>query len=173
MRFFRVTSGLMALVLILAQCSKNPKARIEKLQHEMSAPDFKFDEKGLQVADDLINAYVAYADTLKKDPDAPRFLFEAGNLAMNLNQNTRSMELFNRIIYQYPDFEKVPDCLFLLGYIYENNLQNYGKAKEIYEDFLRRYPDHDFADDARISLQNLGKPLEELVKEFESRNQVN
>jgi len=37
------------------------------------------------------------------------------------------------------------------------------------EEFLEKYPDSDFADDARISLQNLGKSPEELIKELEER----
>jgi len=89
-----------------------------------------------------------------------------------LNKAQQSLELFNRIIYQYPAYERVPESLFLMGFIYENNLQNFGKAKEIYERFIQRYPDHEFADDAAISIQNLGKTPEELVREFEQKNQV-
>ena len=136
----------------------------------MSSDDFRFDEKGMQVANELVQAYIDYADKVKNDEESPGYLFKAANLAMNLNQPEKSLELFNRIIYQYPNYEKVPDCLFLMGFIYENQLQNYGKAKEIYESFLAKYPDHEFADDASISIQNIGKPLDELVKEFEAKN---
>jgi len=50
-------------------------------------------------------------------------------------------------------------------------LQNYDKATEIYEDFIAKYPESAFADDARISIDNMGKTPEELIQEFERRNQ--
>lgn len=139
----------------------------------MSESDFKFDQHGLQMANKLVQEYIAYADAHKDSEEAPKYLYDAANLSMNLNNATAALELFNRIIYQYPDFEKVPECMFLMGFIFENNLQNFGKAKELYEMFLAKYPNHDFADDARISIDNMGKPLEELVKEFEAKNSVN
>jgi inosine/xanthosine triphosphate pyrophosphatase family protein len=43
----------------------------------------------------------------------------------------------------------------------------------IYELFLQKYPDNDFADDARISIENLGKTPEELIKQFEEQQQAN
>ena len=160
------------LVVVLAvQCNRDPKADIKKLENQMSAESFKFDADGMKVANDLIHAYVDYAEKNKESEEAPAYLFDAANMAMNIDQSEKALELFNRIIYQYPDYKKAPDCLFLLGYIYENSMQNYGKAKAIYEDFIAKYPDHDFADDARISIDNMGKPLDELVKEFESKNQ--
>lgn len=171
MRLIKVSFLSVLIVILAVRCSQDPKARIKVLEKQMSSKDFKFDDKGMQVANDLIKAYVSYADTIKDPVQSPAYLFEAANLAMNLNESQEALQLFNRIIYQYPDYKKAPDCLFLMGYIYDNSLQNYGKAKEIYEEFLAKYPTHDFADDARVSLDNLGKPLDELVKEFEAKNQ--
>jgi len=171
MRFLRTCIHSLFVIILAVQCARDPKAHIKELEKQMSAENFKFDENGMKVANDLIQAYVDYAEKNKNSDEAPAYLFDAANMAMNVNQADKALELFNRIIYQYPDYKKTPDCLFLLAYIYENNLQNFGKAKEIYEDFLAKYPDHDFADDARISIDNMGKPLDELVKEFEAKNQ--
>jgi hypothetical protein len=44
------------------------------------------------------------------------------------------------------------------------------KAKETYEDFLKKFPDDkDYADDATMALKNLGKSPEDLIKEFEKK----
>jgi TolA-binding protein len=61
--------------------------------------------------------------------------------------------------------------MFLKAFVYEDQLHDLNKAKKYYEEFLEKYPDSDFADDARISLQNLGKSPEELIKEFEEKQQ--
>ena len=170
MRAFRTILMILGVAVLSWQCSQDPAVKIKKLEEKMGAKDFKFDEEGMKLANDLVQAYISYADTLKSNEKSPAYLFNAANLAMNLNQADKALELFNRIIYQYPNYEKAPDCLFLMGFITENQLQNYSKAIEIYQTFLSKYPDHDFADDARISIENMGKPLDELVKEFEAKN---
>ena len=138
----------------------------------MSAENFTLDETGKQIADELLQAYLDYADKHKDSPETPYYLYKAADLALNINKSKESLDLYNRIIYQYPDYEKVPECLFLMGYIYENYFQELGKAREIYQSFLSKYPTHEFADDARISIENLGKSPEELIHSFEEKNKA-
>jgi len=160
------------LTVLLVQCSPNPKSKIQKLEKQLSATEFTLDEKGLQTAGELIQAYLDFAENHKESIEAPDYLYKAADLSLNINQARQSLELYNRIIYQYPDFKKVPECLFLMGYINENYFQDLGKAKEIYEQFLAKYPTHDFADDARVSIENLGKSPEELIRSFEEKNKA-
>jgi TolA-binding protein len=161
-----VLSGMMI------NCGSDPTAEIKRLEKKISDENFSLDETGIGLANQLIQAYIAFADSHKDSPQAPGFLYRAADLSLNINQSKQSVDLYNRIIYQYPDYEKVPECLFLMGYIYENYFQELGKAKEIYESFLSRYPNHDFADDARISIENLGKSPEELIRFFEEKNKA-
>jgi hypothetical protein len=37
--------------------------------------------------------------------------------------------------------------------------------------FIQTYPDNEFADDAAISIENMGKTPEELIREFEAKNE--
>jgi TolA-binding protein len=143
---------------------------MEKLEKAVYSEDFIYDDKGLEQAAELIQLYIDKANTSTESEMAPNYLFKAAELAMNLGKTQQAMDLYNKVIYSYPEYEKAPECLFLLAFIYENSLQNYGKAKELYEMFLEKYPDHDFADDAQFSLQYLGKSPEELMREFEEKN---
>ena len=163
---------LAGIAIFLFACSQGPKARIESLEKKISAENFTLDENGKKVAADLFAAYLDYAEKQKDSPEAANYLYKAADLSLNLANPKESLELYNKIIYQYPDFAKVPECLFLMGYIYENYFQELGKAKEIYESFLTKYPNHDFADDARVSIENLGKSPEELIRSFEEKNRV-
>jgi TolA-binding protein len=169
-------SRLLILIAVIAvsftQCKPDPRARITELEKKISSEDFAMDEKGMQTANELIDAYLAYAESQKDSPEAPEYLYKAADLSLNLNKSKEALDLYNRIIYQYPDFKKDPECLFLMGYIYENHLQNYGKAKEIYEQFIKKYPTHDFADDAAISIENMGMSPEELIRKFEAKNKA-
>jgi outer membrane protein assembly factor BamD (BamD/ComL family) len=172
MKHLRILFLTLLVGSMAVQCGNDPKARINSLENKMKSDNFTLDEKGMQTAGELIQAYQEYAEKHKNSPDAPEYLYKAADMSLNTNNGKLALDLYNRIIYQYPDFRKVPECLFLMGYIYENYLQELGKAKEIYETFLQKYPDHDFADDARISIQNLGKSPEELIREFEAKNQA-
>jgi len=118
----------------------------------------------------LINLYIDFADKYPDDVKAPVFLYSAANVSMNLMDSQKAIELFDRLMAEYPDYEKVPECLFMKAFIYDNNLQDYDKAKEVYLEFLEKYPDDEFADDARASIDNLGKSLEEIIQEFEQQN---
>jgi hypothetical protein len=48
-------------------------------------------------------------------------------------------------------------------------LHNYVKAAEWYNQFIALYPDHPMVHDAKVSLQNLGKSPDQMVREFEDR----
>jgi TolA-binding protein len=170
MKLFRSLPGLIILALISVQCSHDPKSRIKDLEKQIGTENFTLDQKGMQLADELVQAYIAYTESHKDSPEAADYLYSAADLSLNIGKSQQSLDLYNRIIYQYPDYKKAPECLFLVGYIYENYFEQYGKAKEIYEDFIKKYPNHDFADDARISIENMGKSPEELIRGFEEKN---
>jgi TolA-binding protein len=172
MKNFRIVFMLFVMAIFIIQCSPDPKAKIKDLEKKMSADDFKLDDNGKQTATELINAYLDYAEKHKDSPESPDYLYKAADLSLNTNQSRQALDLYNRIIYQYPDYKKAPECLFLMGYIYENYLQELGKAKEIYEQFIAKYPTHEFADDAKVSIENLGKSPEELIRSFEEKNKA-
>jgi TolA-binding protein len=88
---------------------------------------------------------------------------------MNMRRPQATIALFDRIINEYPDYEKSPSALFLKAFVYEDQLQDLENAKHYYELFLEKYPESEFADDAEVSLQNLGKSPEELIREFEEK----
>lgn len=170
MKTFQLFFALIAGIVLISACS-NPqndrKAAIKALEDELYSDETKMVDRAK--ANELISTYVAFVDEFPNDAGSPEILFKAGDMAMNLNQGRRAIEIFDRIIQNYPDFGKTPQCLFLKGYIYENDLGDLEKAKMIYEEFLQKYPDDEFADDAEISIQNLGKTPEELIREFEEK----
>jgi len=49
-------------------------------------------------------------------------------------------------------------------------LNELGRAKDIYTEFLKRFPKSNLADDAQASIDNLGKTPEELMKSFEHKS---
>ncbi len=168
----RIIAGTAAvcLVLMMASCAS---PRSEKLQEIKDIESTTFSESGLIDAkgvDALIAAYESFANDFPGDSLAPDYLFKAGDVAMNTNRSNKAIELYDRIITKFSSYDKAPEALFLKGYVYENNLGRLDKAQAIYEEFIEKYPDNEFADDAEVSLKYLGKSPEELIEIFQKEN---
>jgi tetratricopeptide (TPR) repeat protein len=162
------------LVLFFAACSPSK----EKLQEEIAIAEkelfsndkgtFVFEEKLVLKA---IDAYQKFVNSFPEDSMAAEYLFKKADLHRSLKNTEQAITTYNLIIEKYPNYIKTPYCLFLKGFIYENELNNLEKAKESYQAFLDTYPNHDLADDVAFSLNNLGKTPEQLIKEFEEMQQ--
>jgi tetratricopeptide (TPR) repeat protein len=169
MRYLTYVAILMSLLFLFSCTSEKKKMRkqITGLEQFMKENKKGFDKNK---AVELLAAYDDYSLKYKEDTLVPVYLFAAGELSMNLNQSRKAIEYFDRIIKEYPKFKKTPDCYFLKGFIYDNNLQDYVAAREAYKAFVSRYPEHLLAKDANVLINRLGVPLEEIVKEFEEKN---
>ncbi|MCD4682291.1 MAG: tetratricopeptide repeat protein [Bacteroidales bacterium] len=172
MKTFKTIFYLVLVALIISACTspkENKLSEIKLMEDELFSDESQMIDR--QKANDLIGVYESFAEEFPNDTETPVYLFKAGDMAMNLNMPRKAIDIFDKILNNYPDFEKAPQCLFLKGYVYENDLKDLETAKKLYEEFLVKYPDDEFADDAEISIKNLGKSPEELIREFEEQQQ--
>lgn len=168
MKTLKLLSVLALISIYFAACSPSKEkyeTKINELEKNL------FSEKNTSInkinAKELINAYIEFAEKFPADSNSAKYLFNAADISMNILESDKAISIYNKIINDYPSFKKAPECLFLKGFVYENNLHDLEKAKTIYLEFLEKYPDNDFADDAKISIENLGKTPEQLILEFE------
>ena len=164
---------ILSIFLFMFACT-SPK---QKLNNQISSLENSLFSETSSMIDEnktleLVNTYIEYADKFPEDTNSVNYLFKAADISMNLLDPNRSIRLFDRIMTEYPDYSKIPHCLFLKGYVYENSLRNLDAAKALYLAFLDRYPQHEFADDVAISLQHLGKTPEQLIQEFQANQQA-
>ncbi len=139
---------------------------IQILEKDLYSSQILDREKGLH----MIDTYVNYSKQYPEDTVSADFLFKAAEIAMNLKLGSQSIFYYDKILSNYHDFYKVPECLFLKAFVYENQLNDLKNAKKYYNQFLVEYPNHPLAKDAKASLKYLGKSPEELVKMFEQNN---
>lgn len=166
---------LLALsVILMAGCGVNPGKK--KALGRISAIEARiYGDSTATIPDqktgmEMIQAYADYANAWPKDTVAAEFLFKAAEIAMNISQPGMAIEYYNRILLTYPAFEKRPYCIFLQAFILENQLNQYDQAKARYQEFIDKYPDHVLVRDARASIDNMGKPIEDLIKQWEEKN---
>lgn len=144
--------------------------KLSRLETGLSDSASRYDKAK---AIELRNAYLDYIKSWPKDSMNAAYTYKAAEISMSLRESQKAIELFQRYYKAWPENPKAADCLFLVGFIYENELKNYNEARNSYTEFIQKYPQHPYADDAEILIQNLGKSPEELIREFEARNAEN
>ncbi|MCK5823327.1 MAG: tetratricopeptide repeat protein, partial [Bacteroidales bacterium] len=105
---------------------------------------------------DLLDAYSNYVKKFANDSLAPEYLFKAAEIAMNTGLGSQSVFYFDKLQKNYPKYKKIPHCIFLQAFVYDSQLKNYEKAKEYYNLFITKYPNHELVKDAKASIKNLG-----------------
>ena len=161
-------SFVLFIALFFAGCNSNdPAKRIEKLEKEVFPTENAIVP---EVASDLVSAYCDFADANPDDAMAPEYLFKAVDVSMNINEPQRTISIIDRMLTEYPDYQNTERALFVKAFIFETRYNNLDMAKKLYEQYLAMYPDGEFAEDCKASIENLGLTPEELIKKFESQN---
>lgn len=168
-RYFFIIAVMAVLVAGCNQNTKTPKTTVD---------DVKKTEAILYNADMTINmeaipeavaTYGRYVDDNPEAADAPEVLFRAIEVAVNTRQDAQqSINMVNRLVTDYPQFDKNPVALFMLAtFVYDEQQHDLDKARETYQRIIDTYPNSPFASDASIAITQLGMTPEELVKMFE------
>ncbi|MEM9823819.1 MAG: tetratricopeptide repeat protein, partial [Bacteroidota bacterium] len=104
------------------------------------------------LAADYVQKCELFAQMMPEDAESPKYLFQAGETARSSRQYAKALEIYDIIYSKYSNYEKAPQALFLKAFTLDNDLKQYDKARGIYENFLAKYPEDDFADDTQFLL---------------------
>lgn len=149
------------------------KAAITKAETELYGSDknnLEFDKTKAQY---LVDTYGVFTGKFSDDPETANYLFKTAEVLRSLRKFNEAVGVYSKISKNFPDYEKAPHSLFLEGFSYENDLNDLEKAKVRYQDFIKKYPKHELADDVQFSLDNLGKSPEEIIQGFEKTREEN
>ncbi|MDQ3141630.1 MAG: tetratricopeptide repeat protein [Bacteroidota bacterium] len=126
-----------------------------------------FNEQNAMV---YVDACEAYALALPKDPETPEYIFKAAETSNTLRTYDKSFALYDWVIERYPEHKRAPMCLFMKAFLFDGTLKDTANAKKYYQEFITKYPQNDFAKDARILLDNVGKSDEEVLENLMKKN---
>lgn len=107
-------------------------------------------------------------DEVKKvapDFDLERGLYDEAQELQNHGNPELAVRIYQKIIELFPDSPIRYQAQFLTGFVYSEQLKEYDKAGEAFENVINQYPDCDLVDDARFMLETMGS--ESLAPEFE------
>ena len=117
----------------------------------------------------LLDVYKAYAAAYPLDHQAPEYLFRAAGVARSMKDAQQSINLYDRIIRDYPSWERLPDTYYLKAFTIDTELKHKGNAKEAYQQVIYQFPDHKFAKDAKAMIANLEYTDEELIARWKQQ----
>lgn len=142
-------------------------SQVDSLEKKMGASEMI----DVNTAEVLVNKYVEYFLAFPSDSIVPEYLFRAGGLARAIGKPYEAIDAYKNICGKYPAYKHVPEALFQQGLIYDSDLNNDSSAKIIYEQVIAKYPDIQYAKDAKKLIEYLGKTDEELIEQFSKMNQ--
>jgi TolA-binding protein len=159
------------LTLLLYSCGS--KKSPEELMTEASTftQEKKFPES--------VNAYETIINDFPDDSLAPEATFNLATLYQNKSVKNlteeeslwKAVELFQSIHKKYPNSSKAPMGLFMSGFILANELKDYNSATDVYNLFLKEYPDNELATSTKEELDNMGLTPEEILQKKIARQE--
>lgn len=161
----RIATVIILAATLLVACGPSREERIEQIEDFEDSIFESAVAADEATADQLTALYTAFADKYPDDTLSPQFLLKAAEIQGNVLHTDNSIALYDRIINNYPDFEDLPICYFLKGIAYESDSQ-FEKARQAYQTFVDKYPDHYMADQTRKMIPLVGKSTEEMLDDI-------
>lgn len=162
-------------ILMLASCQfEADDVRLKreiKENEERLAKDRMHIDTALAIK--VLDQYLNFVRDYPMDSLSAEFLFKASDIARGVGRFEQSIRLLEQIPQAYPAYPKVPLCMFMQGFIYQNNLDSYGLATQKYTEFIDRFPTHPLASDARNLMSMMTMTEEELMGKLKRGEKLN
>ncbi len=111
-----------------------------------------------------------FVELYAKDPKVPVFLTYQAKAHRANNQFKEAVQVYNTIEQRYPEFDGIPEVMFVKAFILDEELDQKDQAKEAYNALITKFPNHPFSKDAQALLTQLHMSDDELIKMFEEKN---
>src|SRR5438270_9504221 len=80
---------------------------------------------------------------------------ESGRVLKDPTQSQAAIDQFKSIPNEYPGSHERVDALFTIGKIYQDDLNDLLQAKATFDEFLKKFPANQLADDAKQALEDI------------------
>ncbi len=152
---------LFMVILFFSGCSKSEQTYWDEAINNQKTGKYK----------EAAASYLELAEKYPKSDKAVKALFEAAKIyqvkmikGIEPKQSLqKAIEFYNKIYNEYSETPEAPKALFMRGFIESNELQNYDAAKQSYNLFLQKYPNHEMAASVRAELETIGLTPEEIL----------
>lgn len=127
-------------------------------------------EVGKALSIELLDKAENYVNQFPRDKSAAKYLFVASRAAIGQGEYNKAIELMDRILKRYKNYNRTPEVLFLKAFTLDEDMNQKEKAKAAYLDLIEQFPRDPLAEQAELMLENLYLTDEELIKKFQKQN---
>ncbi len=99
---------------------------------------------------------VKFLDIYPGDPRADVALQALARVLLGQKKHQDAIQRYDELVTRFPNSRYVDQAQFMVGYIHEEQ-GRLDLAREAYLKLIEAYPESDLIDDARASVENLGK----------------
>ena len=119
-----------------------------------------------------IALYKDFLHNFPKDAKCKEYAFKIAQAEHFSGNFQVAIRQYNDVFKAYPLSDQAPLALAAIAFIYENNLDSKGQARDYYNKLLTEYPKHNLAADAKIMIDKLdrGESDLEFLKRITGKN---
>ena len=119
------------------------------------------DSAAVSEAVDLLASFLEQYPQHERAPESLKML---AMLVQQSGDMRGAIAHYERLLSTYPQSECADEAQFMIGFIYEEHLQDFDRARVAYQRVVDEYPGTDLATNAERLLPHVGRPAEEWVK---------
>lgn len=163
----RLIIVLIALVSVLGSCVNAQKKALDNvlaLEDKLKLAQDAGSNRDLAL--EVVAAYSQFLAAYPNIESKPELLFKAGEVLKGLGENLKAAQYFYNVHHNFPESKLAPLALFYQAHCFEIIEQRL-TAKNTYEEFIERYPNHPYVEQAIGMIQLLHYSDEDLIKQFE------
>lgn len=97
---------------------------------------------------------------------------ELWNLAQNSTDSQQRLKYYEQIVQKYKNSEYAPEALFMVGFVYAEELQSPPDADRAFNRVISEYPNSEVAKTAEWMLKNMGQPMPEFEDLDDLKKQI-
>jgi tetratricopeptide (TPR) repeat protein len=170
---------LMALVSCSEEKSKNdPIAfaaeqrrkllvnKIDSLESILKSNAIVFDRES---ALKLVQTYQDYYNQNINDTLSGEFLFRAASMSVSLKKPQQAINQLSTYYDVYKTASRRPEALYLIGFVYDSELNNVEKASEYYKRVIEVFPESKWAEQSKGALEFVGLTDDEIIRKLEEK----
>ncbi len=83
---------------------------------------------------------------------------ELWEIAQEEDANYTRIQYYRNIVNKYPDHKYAPQALFMIGFVYAEEVMDLVQARRTFDELIKKYPDTEVAESAKWMIENLEKP---------------
>ncbi len=111
-------------------------------------------------AEELLNTFL---ELYPNHSSCDSTLLTLARIAQNKGDAKKAISMYNQLLDKYPNSRFGYQSQFMIGFVYEEMLNDHENAKLAYQKVIDNYPDSDLADDAEVMLAHIGRDPEEWI----------